>query len=211
MKPYPEKIGIAGMHGKSSTVGMCDSIFCTGGNPATTLSGAVLGGDEKQGSFRKGSPETLLFEACEYKKSFLHFSPTIAVALNAEWEHTDCYASLSEVYDAFSVYLQKESVKLAVVPKELLRLCGRKKLLTFGEGMDVSAEDVTMKEGKPRFYLRVFGRTVGEVRLQTVGEYQVQNALAAAAVGTALEISEEKILSGLSAFKGAKRRFEKIG
>lgn len=71
--------------------------------------------------------------------------------------------------------------------------------LTFGETAksDVRATDIDVREGRPHFDLVTpAGRAA--VGLRIVGVHQVANALAAAAVATALGISIEVIASGLS-------------
>ena len=69
----------------------------------------------------------------------------------------------------------------------------------FGEGSDfeVRAADIEMREGRPHFDLVTpAGRDA--VGMRTVGAHQVSNALAVAAVGTALSLPLELIASSLS-------------
>jgi UDP-N-acetylmuramoyl-tripeptide--D-alanyl-D-alanine ligase len=73
------------------------------------------------------------------------------------------------------------------------------KIIYFGEGAqdDVRAADIEMREARPHFDLVTpAGRDAVGMRL--IGAHQVSNALAAAAVCTALEIPIEIIASGLS-------------
>lgn len=73
------------------------------------------------------------------------------------------------------------------------------KTLTFGETAksDIRATDIDIREGRPHFDLVTpAGRAA--VGLRIVGVHQVANALAAAAVATALGISIDVIASGLS-------------
>ena len=72
-------------------------------------------------------------------------------------------------------------------------------VITFGEknSVDVRAADVEIREGRPHFDLVTkAGRDAVGMRL--VGAHQVSNALAAAAVGTALSLPLELIASSLS-------------
>ncbi|CAB4707573.1 unannotated protein [freshwater metagenome] len=71
--------------------------------------------------------------------------------------------------------------------------------LTFGESgdVDVRATDIEIREGRPHFDLVTkAGRDAVGMRL--IGSHQVSNALAAAAVGTALLLPLELIASSLS-------------
>ena len=72
-------------------------------------------------------------------------------------------------------------------------------VILFGEGADneVRAADIEMREGRPHFDLVTpAGRDA--VGMRAVGAHQVSNALAVAAVGTALSLPLELIASSLS-------------
>lgn len=73
------------------------------------------------------------------------------------------------------------------------------KVMTFGEksSCDVRAADIDIREGCAHFDLVTkAGRE--PVALRLIGRHQVPNALAAAAIATALEVPIEKIATGLS-------------
>jgi len=72
-------------------------------------------------------------------------------------------------------------------------------LLTFGENgsVDVRAADIEIREGRPHFDL-VTSAGRDAVGMRLVGAHQVSNALAVAAVGTALSLPIELIASSLS-------------
>ena len=71
--------------------------------------------------------------------------------------------------------------------------------ITFGVGaeIDVRATEIEMREGRPHFDL-VTPEGRAAVGLRLVGEHQIANALACAAVATALDLSLDSIASGLS-------------
>ena len=71
--------------------------------------------------------------------------------------------------------------------------------ITFGVGaeIDVRATEIEMREGRPHFDL-VTPEGRAAVGLRLVGEHQIANALACAAVATALNLSLDSIASGLS-------------
>jgi UDP-N-acetylmuramoyl-tripeptide--D-alanyl-D-alanine ligase len=75
------------------------------------------------------------------------------------------------------------------------------RVLTFGEAAeaDIRAEGVKLDaEGRPAFALHI-GDFSGDVQLQFIGEHYVSNALAAAAVGSAIGLTPEQIMQGLNA------------
>ncbi len=71
------------------------------------------------------------------------------------------------------------------------------RVINFGTGCEIRAAEIEIREGRPHFELVTpFGRDAVGMRL--VGEHHIANALAAAAVGTALELPIEVIASSLS-------------
>jgi UDP-N-acetylmuramoyl-tripeptide--D-alanyl-D-alanine ligase len=76
--------------------------------------------------------------------------------------------------------------------------------IVFGNGQEVRAADVEIREGCPHFDLVTpAGRDA--VGMRVVGEHQISNALAVAAVGTALELPIELIASSLSTAENASK------
>ena len=59
--------------------------------------------------------------------------------------------------------------------------------------------------------MRRSGSPFGTFELPLVGAHNVRNALAAIAVATEVGISVERIVEGLRAFAGVKRRLEVVG
>jgi UDP-N-acetylmuramoyl-tripeptide--D-alanyl-D-alanine ligase len=70
-------------------------------------------------------------------------------------------------------------------------------VINFGTGCEVRATDIEIREGRPHFDLVTPGGR-DAVGMRIVGEHHIANALAAAAVGTALALPIELIASSLS-------------
>ncbi len=71
------------------------------------------------------------------------------------------------------------------------------RVINFGNGCEVRAAEIEIREGRPHFELVTpAGRDA--VGMRIVGEHHIANALAAAAVGTALDLPIEVIASSLS-------------
>ncbi len=78
-------------------------------------------------------------------------------------------------------------------------------------GAEVRAEKVALdEEGKARFILRLRGGDREEVRLPLPGRHNVENALAAAAVGEIMGVRTEDIVTGLAEAKVTGWRMEMI-
>ncbi|MFR5864562.1 MAG: Mur ligase family protein [Acutalibacteraceae bacterium] len=69
----------------------------------TVLIGAAL--PAIGAAYRIGSDGNFIFEACEYKDSFLSFYPRIAVVLNVRLDHTDYFASLEQLKRSFRQFM----------------------------------------------------------------------------------------------------------
>ena len=218
MMGYVHRVGIAGMHGKSTCTSMCAQIFVDAGADPTVLSGATtacLGG-----AYRIGGTQNFIFEACEYMDSFLDFNPSIAVLLNVEMEHVDYFKSMEQIRTSFGKYadLTGES-GFAVVncdDPEVMASVGQYTggVVTFGienEYATFRAVNLTYEGGYPAFDILLDGEMFSHVQLSVSGKHNVYNALAAAASAHLCGICAEEIASGLHAFGGAGRRMEYKG
>ena len=214
MAPYKERIGIAGTHGKSTVTAMCATVLDAAGRDPTVAVGAAFGG--RSDGYRAGGSDLFVFEACEYKYSFLSFVPGVAVLLNAEWDHPDCFADHGAILDAFYRYLSLPSVRVAVLPTDdpsAAALADRLSvpILTFGtaDTADFRATDIRSGEGGISFLLSALGRRIGRVSLAVFGMHNVQNALAAYAAAYAAGVSPDPV--ALSGFSGIDRRIRYRG
>jgi len=74
----------------------------------------------------------------------------------------------------------------------------------------IAAEIETSPAGS-RFGVRLRGQDLGRVELPLPGTHNVQNALAAIAVGLALRLDFGAMARALASFRGVHRRFERLG
>ena len=215
MVGYRNRIGVSGMHGKSTCTSMCATTFMVAGADPTVLSGAELA--LMGGAYRVGGEENFIFEACEYMDSFLDFNPSIAVILNIEMDHVDYFHSIEQVRSSFARFAAitgKDGYTIANgddenVKSALSDYCGN--LLTFGienKSSDVRAENIEKKNGLYSFDIVLHGDLLCRVSLSVSGYHNVYNALAAIAAAHESGIPTEDIVEGLANFKGAKRRME---
>jgi len=225
MTGYIRRVGVAGMHGKSTCTSMCAQILLDAAVDPTILSGAAYA--PMGGAYRLGdSKEHFLFEACEYMDSFLDFNPTVAILLGAELEHVDYFKSMEQIITSFARFASLTGKKGTTVVNaddknilESARLAlewgktGR--IVTFSangkDTADLYARHVRTEGGFPRFDLVAHGKLRGTVAMAVPGRHQVINALAAAAAMDACGISWDAILSGLAHYIGAGRRMERKG
>lgn len=216
MENYRESICVSGTHGKTTTTSMVSLILMEYTDPTVTIGGVL---PAIKSNVHIGSSPYFVAEACEYTNSFFSFFPKYNVILNVEEDHPDFFKDLDSIRHSFKVFAgnTKEGGTIFVntdIPdyEEIVTVPGRK-IVTFGlnPGSDVTAKDVEISHGKSRFNLIVSGESLGEIELFVPGIYNVVNALGAISLSLQLGIDFNTIKRGLSAFKGAHRRFEHKG
>ncbi|MGY0505493.1 UDP-N-acetylmuramate--L-alanine ligase [Luteimonas sp. e5] len=210
-------IAIAGTHGKTTTTSLTASVLHEGGKDPTFVIGGQLlaaGANAKLG----GSP-WLVAEADESDGSFLRLNPLIAVITNIDADHLENYqGDFARVQAAFAEFLHRLPfyglAVLGVDDPEVAQLAERvqRHVLTYGfdEAAEVRAENVRQAGAAMHFDLCLPDGSCTAVRLALPGRHNVQNALAAAAVGWQLGVAPEAIASALDKFKGIGRRFNHL-
>ena len=215
MTDYKNRIGISGMHGKSTATSMCASMLMNANTDPTVLSGAVL--SSMGGAYRVGGKEQFLFEACEYMDSFLDFNPNIAVILNVELDHVDYFEDLEHIkrsYRSFAeIALRDHGCVIANGDDKnvLDALDGANVVIYFGienKNAAIRAENIEENNGKYSFDLIFADAKLCRIKLSVSGYHNIYNALATAAVGLLCGVSPELISSGIASFTGAARRME---
>ncbi len=211
---YKNRIGVSGTHGKSTTVAMLDAIFSHALAEPTVLSGSELPSGQ---NFKIGSEDLLIYEACEYKDSFLSFSPTIALALNLDLDHTDYFHDIRALRRSFTKALGK-ATKFALINSDsenlvpVIRRMGQK-TLTFGqnERADYRYRITSFHDCGFEFVIERRATRIAELKINIPGVFNVTNAAAAAIIAIEYGIDIEIIKEALSDFSGIKRRLEYIG
>ncbi len=217
MTIYRRRIGISGMHGKSTCTSMCASVFIDAGLDPTVLSGAELA--KMGGAWRVGSRDSMIFEACEYRDSFLNFYPTIAVLLNIEPDHLDYFSGIDHIKDSFVAFARRDGCQCVVANaddenvREVIERAGVP-AVTFSlhsPNADYRATNIVAEGGKYSFDVLKHGEFMCRVHLSIPGLHSISNALACLAVSDLCGVPTEDICRGLGYFTGAARRMEYKG
>jgi UDP-N-acetylmuramoyl-tripeptide--D-alanyl-D-alanine ligase len=211
MIPEMKVVAITGSHGKTTTKDLSRHLL--------SMMGATVA---PRSSFNNdlGVPITILECTTDTKFCILEmgarnlgdisklertFLPDIGVVLGVGSAHIGVFGSREIIATAKSEMVKNlESSKIAILGSyddltiNMSNLT-KAKVMTFGENSnnDVRATDVEIREGFAHFDLVTsFGRE--SVALRQAGRHQVANALAAAAIATALNLPIDKISAGLS-------------
>ncbi|MGB7592125.1 MAG: UDP-N-acetylmuramate--L-alanine ligase, partial [Terriglobia bacterium] len=210
-------VAVAGAHGKTTVTSMIAVMLTQAGLDPTAVIGGRL--DVFASSARLGKGELMVVEADESDRSFLYLLPSIAVVTNIDREHLDHYRDLNEIASAFLSFVNKVPFYGAVVAcvdapwggrfRELFPQL-RRRVVTYGldPGADVQGSSIRLQPQGSCFEVEARAKHVGSFDIHVPGRHNVQNALAAVAVGLELDLSAEQIRRGLDCFQGVDRRFQ---
>lgn len=208
-KEFSKVISVAGSHGKTTCTSMCAHVLNSINAPFT----AHIGGEDRTfGNYFSSGEEFFLTEACEYKKNLLKVPSNVAILLNIDKDHMECYKDEQDLIDSFRAYCQKASAAFVCADDEKCRSLGD--FATFGiinSLSDYRAIQLRANGEKYSFIVEEYGKPLCQVRLNAIGRCNVYNALAAFAGMRALGFDEREIVKGLESFQSVRRRFEKIG
>lgn len=214
---YSNAVCVSGTHGKTTTTSMLTQVFRT----ADVDISAVIGGklDCIGGSGRAGSSDVMICESCEFRDTFLRLFPDIAVILNVDADHLDYFGTLENIISSFHKFAENASKCIIVngtdanSMKSIEGITG-KEIITFGSdsSCDFYPENVKHENGLLTTYDAMYkGEKLGTVTLHLAGIHNVLNSLATVAAAHYLGLDFSFVQQGLADFKGAKRRFEKLG
>ncbi len=222
-------VAVAGAHGKTTTTSMIALVLERGGLDPTAVIGGRLSAFGS--SARLGRGEFMVVEADESDRSFLKLTPSVAVMTNIDHEHLESYRDFEDLQQAFVDFANKVPFYGTIVAcaddahlRALLPAMTRRVttygldapdarfggLEACGSGFDWrctvvrrAGPDGPAASGRPE--------TLGNIVLHVPGRHNLQNALAAVAVGLDLGVRFDVIAAALGEFRGAERRFQDHG
>ncbi len=201
-------IGVAGTHGKTTTSTMIAHILKDSGYDCSAFLGGISSNYDTNVLF--GSNNVMVVEADEYDRSFLTLHPNIAVVTSADADHLDIYGDQSQLIESFKLYLERVVDGGTSIVKAGLPFVGDISYTRDQSDADTYAMNIHVAEGDFCFdYVK--GETIIKaIKLGIPGLHNVENAIAAITVALLLGIDQEKVVTALANFKGARRRFEYI-
>jgi len=202
---------VAGTHGKTTTTSMVVvALHAAGVDPTFAIGGEL---NEAGTNAHAGTDTVAVAEADESDRSFLVYSPDVAIVTNVELDHPEVYRDLEDAVDTFVAFLAR------LRPGGTAIVCiddpgGAQLLQRVGPGAVTYG---TSPEAEVRLVVRADGPqvlvdgTALPLRLEVPGHHNLLNATAALAACRALGVDLELALVGLGRFRGAARRFQTIG
>ncbi|QQG49981.1 MAG: UDP-N-acetylmuramate--L-alanine ligase [Candidatus Berkelbacteria bacterium] len=221
-----EGVGVAGVHGKTTTTSLLAYILKEAGFSPSYAIGAPDVRD-LEGNAHIGDGKYFVVEADEYKKSeqdktprFMDLPLKHVIITSIELDHPDVYESAEDVYKAFydlSIKIPRDGTIVACIDSPLVRrLASRRvdlKSLTYGFGSQAQFQIIDHDESgeATSFSIKNGEKKLGPFTLKLPGAHNVLNATGAIVMSLRLGVSEQAVVRAVGSFSGPARRFEKMG
>ena len=225
-------IAVAGTHGKTSTSSMIAHIL----SHTDAGCSAFLGGVSKNFNSNvlvNNDSEYVVVEADEYDRSFLQLTPYCAVITATDADHLDIYGTRENMVEAFRQFASQIHPDGTLVLKQGLTLNPHSDHADHPDHHDhacphsiegVAAQTVSYTahgieadyypwnvrnyNGNIFFDLRTPKGVYYDIELPNASLYNIENAVAAAAIVTTLGVNEHQLRYGLKTYAGVQRRFD---
>jgi UDP-N-acetylmuramate--alanine ligase len=217
-------VSVAGTHGKTTTTSMVATVLEAAGIDPTVINGGII--NSYGTNARLGEGDWMVVEADESDGTFVKLPATIAVVTNMDAEHLDFYGTFDAEKEAFKTFLERVPFYGAAIlcidhpeVQALIPQISDRKLVTYGTSTqaDVKAHNMRTSDGEVTFDVSLksrgddAAREIADIHLPMPGLHNVQNALAAIAVGLEMGADDATLRAAFKGFGGVKRRFTKTG
>jgi UDP-N-acetylmuramate--alanine ligase len=156
-------------------------------------------------------------EADEYAGNFDPYRPSVAVLLNAEWDHPDVFADEDAVFDAFEAWLRRAPDATLVanvgdsgVARIVSRLegwAGKIVTVSLAGPADISARLETVA-GRSHLTVAAADGSESAYEIGLPGPANAANALAVIGAARVLDVDESALRESLAEYGGVGRRME---
>lgn len=226
-------LAVAGTHGKTSTSSLVAHIL----SHTDMGCSAFLGGIAKNFNSNivvNNESEYVVVEADEYDRSFLQLHPYCSVITATDADHLDIYGTHENLLEAFRQFASQTDPDGCLVVKQGLPLMedadehessqGEEhhhhhaaipsvtaKIVTYtahGIEADYYPWNVRNYNGNIYFDLRTPKGVIYDLELPNTSLYNVENAVAAAAMVMSLGVDEHQLRYGFKTYEGVRRRFD---
>lgn len=204
-------MAVAGTHGKTTTSTLVSHIFTATGEGCS----AFLGGISKNygTNLLVHENNVVVAEADEFDRSFLQLFPEIAVITSMDADHLDIYGDEAHIHEAFRAFASQ--VSGTVIAKKGLPLSSqdtKAKLMSYSYNDPEADFYAVLTDGDgngfTHFDLHHPNGVIKDCVVGIPGWVNIENAVAASAIGLTYGLDAEKIKEALASFEGVKRRFD---
>ncbi len=202
-------IAIAGTHGKTSITTTLAHLLHQLEIPFTALIGGI-GKNFNSNMITHKDARYMLVEADEFDKSFLQLHPDIAIISSMDADHLDIYHSHQHMQETFEQFAQNIKPGGLLISRYGLPIKTDHQNLTYGidEQADLNATNIQVKQGKFCFDLVMKQSKITPVIMGVPGRHNIENALAALSVISAIDHDIKNACNALTTYQGVNRRFD---
>jgi UDP-N-acetylmuramate--alanine ligase len=206
-------VAVAGTHGKSTTTAMVAYALRKAGADPSFVVGATV--PQLGGPSGVGAGPHFVAEACEFDRSFLNLCPKLALILNVEEDHLDCYENIDAIVEAFRAFA-------ALVPADGVLVANGEdrnvakviypppacEVQTFGlaAGCTWRGVELGMEDRRHRIAVEFAGQEFCRLTAPLPGRHSAYNSVAAAAILHHAGLGASQIGELLAGFTGTLRR-----
>lgn len=210
-------IAVAGTHGKTTTSSMIAHLLKFGGkNIAAFLGGLTQNYESNLILHDEAIGEaTVVVEADEFDRSFLHLHPNVAVVTSADPDHLDIYGDGDHMVEGFRQFVDliAEEGQLYISSKAFgkLGIPSKSSIRVNEYGLDrgeIQAREIKALPAAFRFDYFNKNIEIKGLELHMHGFHNVENILPAISIALDKGLNESVIREGVRTYKGVKRRFE---
>ncbi|MEK7171039.1 MAG: UDP-N-acetylmuramate--L-alanine ligase [Patescibacteria group bacterium] len=220
-----EGVGVAGVHGKTTTSALLSFILQEAGYAPSYMIGASYVPDLKANG-HIGQGKYFIVESDEYKKGednnqpkFFDYPLKHVIITSIELDHPDVYQTAEEVYSAFyrlSAKIPRDGTIVACIDWPLVRRLVSRRVdrscLTYGLDPSAMFQVVDIKEGDVTTFSIISGdKKIGSFKTKLAGVYNALNATAAIIMAQHLGVTDSVITRAVAKFVGPLRRFQLLG
>lgn len=213
---YDNTVGVCGTHGKTTTTSMITQIFMESDLDPSAVIGGKLAKIDAYG--RSGKSENFVVESCEFNNTFLHMSPNTSVFLNVDEDHLEFFGDLNGIKKSFKEFAQLTRTTIIYNGDDentidTLKDIKGKRMTSVGanDGNEWQTINHNVMAFNSEYDICHNGEFVAHIVLSVPGKHNIENSALAFVTAYENGAKVDSILKGLKEFKGASRRFEKMG
>ena len=212
-------ISVSGTHGKTTTSSLITSILKDIGEDPGYLIGGVPINFEVSASL--GSSSYFVIEADEYdtaffdkRSKFIHYPSDILIINNLEFDHADIFNDIEQIKWHFHQLIRSLPSKTKILtPFQDLNI---RSLLAMGNwsetqsfGMSEKA-DYSILNNSGKISIKENDAVERIISPELFGDHNLMNIISSYSALRSLGIESDKIIESINAFKGVKRRLQRL-
>lgn len=187
-------ISVCGSHGKTTTTKMITALV-----PEASY---IIGDGSGSGKGR----EIFVLESCEYRNTFLSYTPDIALILNIDYDHPDFFKTPEEYTTAFAEFSKKAKIVIANGDDTEVQKIKTERFITYGLSPD-NEVIFTYEAGERGMTITILGSTF---YLPFLGKHYAYDFVGAYLAAKLLGREDKEILERAEKMILPKRRLETV-